>query len=113
MCASAALGDGAALLGTMGLGASRRLNLEMPSSRSNRPSDARERRSAFVRESLGGRVVVPSQWHRLLDRGTPLLGWVRHLLAFLPSARVRRLRPLSSCAGVVRTWPFACSVGCK
>ena len=27
-------------------------------------------------------MVAPSQWHRLLDRGTPLLGWVRNLLAF-------------------------------
>jgi len=27
-------------------------------------------------------VVAPSQWHRVLDRGTPLLGWARNLLAF-------------------------------
>jgi hypothetical protein len=36
-----------------------------------------------------------------------LLGWVRNLIGFYEARESRRLRPLSSCAGVAQPWPRA------
>jgi GSH-dependent disulfide-bond oxidoreductase len=56
-------------------------------------------------ERLAGRDWLMGADYSIAD--ISLLGWVRNLIGFYESARARRLRPLSSCAGVARPWPRA------
>jgi GST-like protein len=74
-----------------------------------RPRDRYATESArllgVLNERLAGRDWVMGADYSIAD--ISLLGWVRSLIGFSQSSRDRRLRPLSSCAGVAPPRPHA------